>query len=79
MMHLTAEDDDTGNEPGLRHHMLKRMRNGLKEQLSTQSMVVRYNRLKQQRNELPTNSNNFQSQQIQVCYPYNLAILACWS
>ena len=66
-MHL-QEDYDTGNGPGLRHHMLKRMRSGLKEQLSTQSMVVRYNRLKQQRNEVRANSNSFQGQQTQVCH-----------
>ena len=65
-MHLGGEDYDTGNGPGLRHHMLKRMRSGLKEQLSTQSMVVRYNRLKEQRNEVRTNSNSFQSQPTQV-------------
>ena len=64
-MHLT-EDSDTGNGSGLRHHMLNRIRSGLKEQLSTQSMVVRYNKLKQQRNEVRTNSNSFQSQQTQV-------------
>ena len=67
-MRLTGEDSDTGNGPGLRHRMLNRMRSGLKEQLSTQSMVVRYNKLKQQRNEVRTNSNSFQREQTQVCH-----------
>ena len=57
---------DTGNGPGLRRHMLQRMRSELKEQLSTQSVVDRYNRLKQQRNELRTSSESFQDQQKQV-------------
>ena len=63
-----TETYDTGNGPGLRHHMLERMRSGLKEQLSTQSVVDRYNRLKQQRNEVRTSSTSIQNQQTQVVY-----------
>ena len=69
MVHKEAYE--TGNGPGLRHHMLERIRSGLKEQLSTQSVVDRYNRLKQQRNEVRASSTNIQTQQIQVVVFFN--------